>query len=254
MAVDGWDESGVMMMTMRLAFGSGDVSETVWSARAGELTGLAVDLAVELTGLSLSDRRLDIGRVEFDPVRVSGGGAWAEVLAVGGAGVVSVGGGWVMRIAFDYSCPDFEALAGRVQTRIHKRCGEKAMGMFAEKHLPRRFTGALKVELQMKRRAGWYENMKEKRGARGRDHYWTGKSQAAARGSRRLRIGLKRMVVVVTLGAQYGRQRNLTKPNLRAEIQRMTDVEIAEIADVYAKEFPLALREAMQSRRRRVRS
>lgn len=159
-------------------------------------------------------------------------------------------------IEFTVNMADFGELSDRAVNRAHKAAGVAVGEWFAEERLPLRFNDrSLQNELGYAPRDSDYDDQKDySRGTRA-FHYWTGKTAAQVRRSKKPRATKKFIGVNVSgLGPQYGRRkRGSRRIDLRSELLKMTRGEQRRFAEIYQKVFVARLQEELdrQSRQRR---
>jgi hypothetical protein len=157
-----------------------------------------------------------------------------------------------VRVTFNISAPDFDEISKRGRNKMHKAAGTAAFEDFRQSRIDKRFDGSVDNPLQRQPRDEWYENLKARRGNRGKAHRKSGKTARQAKTTARIRITPKRMGVSLSLGPQYGRRRSLTLPDMRAEIEnRFTREETTKILSLYGQEYAAQLEDQLATVRRR---
>lgn len=156
-------------------------------------------------------------------------------------------------IEFTIDRVDFENMRKSAMKIAHEKAARTVLEEFRKQRLYRRFNDSMKSELEYQPRSARWVTRRRKlaKGKPAFDHNFTGATAHAA-SQARLQIGRSRStgtyffrLRIDNLGIQYRRNRaNLGRfPDLRSEIMRVSDGEVARAVELYAAEFARVLRE-----------
>ena len=150
-----------------------------------------------------------------------------------------------------------EDFSTRAKARCHRAAGMAALKWFAEQRLRFRFgSSGVAAELGFEDRDEWYEDFKQERipGTKGKPNLFSGRSQRVARGAMQRVTATRLALVLRGLSPGFARRRSSTLPDMLGELQRFTQAELNQMAEIYAETYAEILTAEINraTRRRRV--
>ena len=146
-------------------------------------------------------------------------------------------------INMELTVPDIQQLKTNAVRLAHKEAALKVMAWFLEKRLHKRFDGSASQELDYEQRdPHWITGRQIRIRKRAFDHNFSGRTFQTVKRTAKVkatsnREGVNKMSITADgLGYQYGRRKG-GKIDMRDELERVSDAEGKELAEMYLANF-----------------